>query len=254
MNKKILYGLVGAILVVCLAIGTGAAFAQTEPAQTIAAYNKENILTVNGSGKVSIKPDVAYIQLGVRTLNQDAKKAQEENKTIMNKVLPKLKSLGIEEKDIQTSSYNIHPRYNYQNNKETLEGYEVENMLRVTVRKIDKVGDILDAVAKEGVNRTYGISFGILDMDAAYKQALQKAIDDAKGKADVMAKQASVTLKKPVAIYEGSAPQSIYQYQRDFGVSYDMAEKANLAAAAGVPIASGELEVQANVTIVYQMQ
>lgn len=250
MNKKILYGAIGAILMVCLIIGTGAASAQVGSVQTVTA-EKENILTANGTGKVTIKPDIAYIEMGVMTINKDAQKAQEDNKNTMSKVLTKLKSMGIEDKDIQTSTYNIYPQYSYQNDKQTLEGYQVENMVKVTVRNIDKVGDILDAVAKEGINRTYGISFGLLDTDAAYKQALQKAIDNARGKADVMAKQAGVTLKKPVAIYEGSAPQSVYQYEKRVGVAYDMGEEAR---ASSIPISSGELEIEANVTVVYEIQ
>lgn len=252
MNKKILYGIIGSILMVCLIIGTNAVSPQVKPVQAAADYEAENILTAGGVGKVNVKPDVAYVEMGVMTMNKDAQKAQEDNKTTMNKVITKLKSMGIDEKDIQTTTYNISPQYNYQNNKQTLEGYRVENVVRVTVRNIDKVGDILDAGAKEGINRSYGITFSVLDTDGVYKQALQKAIDNAKGKADVMAKQSGVTLKKPVAIYEGNAPQSIYQYQRT-GISYDMAEK-ELAAAAGIPISSGELEIQANVTVVYQIQ
>jgi len=249
MNKKIFYGTVAAILLVCMVIISSAASAQVETVQPIAAIDKENILTATGTGKVSIKPDVAYIEMGVMTMNKDAQKAQEDNKNTMNKVIAKLKSMGIDEKDIQTSAYNINPQYNYYDNKQTLEGYQVENIVKVTVRNIDKVGDILDAAAKEGINRSYGIRFGVLDTDSVYKQALQKAIDNAKGKAEVMAKQAGVTLKKPVAIYEGDAPVNIYQRS---GIAFDMGEKASLAAS--VPISSGELEIHANVVVVYQIQ
>jgi len=251
MNKKFLYGAIGTILMLCLIIGTNVASGQIESAQSVEANNTENILTVTGVGKVNVKPDVAYIEMGVTTMDKDAQKAQESNKTTMNKVVAKLKSMGIEEKDIQTSTYNIYPEYSYQDNKQILEGYRVENIVRVTVRNIDKVGDILDAAAKEGINRSYGISFSVLDTDGVYKQALQKAIDNAKGKAEVMAKQAGVVLKKPIAIHEGSTPQTLYNYTRT-GVIFD--EKAAVAQAAGVPISSGQLEIQANVTIVYQIQ
>lgn len=247
MNKKFLYGAVGAILMVCIVIISSAASAQVEIQPISAALEKENTLTATGIGKVTVKPDVAYIQMGVMTMDKDAQKAQEDNKATMNKVIAKLKSMGIDEKDIQTTTYNIYPQYNYQNNKQTLEGYQVENIVKVTVRNIDKVGNILDAAAKEGINRSYGINFGVLDTDAVYKQALQKAIDNAKGKAEVMAKQAGVTLKKPVAIYEGSASENV---SRQAGMALDMM-MANVNA---VPISSGELEIQANVVVVYQIQ
>ncbi len=249
MSKKILYGAIGAVLLVFLIVINGAASAKVETVQPIATFEKEDIITATGTGKVSIKPDVAYIQMGVMTINKDARKAQEDNKTTMNKVIEKLKSMGIDDKDIQTTSYEISPQYSYQDNKQILEGYQVENIVKVTVRDIDKVGDILDAAAREGINRSYGISFGVIDSDSVYKEALKKAIDNAKGKAEVMAEQAGVSLQKPVAIYEGTAPEKIYQRS---GIAYDTIERASSVAA--VPISSGELEIEANVVVVYQIQ
>jgi uncharacterized protein YggE len=253
-NRKLIYMLVGVFLVISAVAITGIIAARGAIGSD-ANLNIEragdkvrnNTLTVTGTGKISVKPDVAYLEVGVRTLDKDAKKAQDENKAIMNTIMTKLSSLNIEEKDIQTSTYSIWPRYHYSNNRENLEGYEVENMLRITVRRIDSVGDVLDAISKEGANRSHGISFGILNTDAIYEQALEKAIDEAKSKAEVMANKAGVTIHKPLAIYEGNPPREIYPSSMDgmYSVAYEMDGDGR------VPIAAGQLEIEAHVTIVY---
>ncbi|HZJ82835.1 MAG TPA: SIMPL domain-containing protein [Clostridia bacterium] len=251
-NKILLYGVIGfalllaSIIAITSAVNAGSAKVAMDT-QGTGIGTKYNILRVTGSGKVSVKPDVAYLNIGVRTLDQDAKKAQGDNKAIMEQIMSKLKSMKINEKDIQTSSYNIWPKYNYNNNKEVLEGYEVENMLSITIHEVESVGDVLDAVSKEGANRSNGINFGIIDRDTIYKQALEKAIDDASSKAEVMGKKAEVSIQKPLAIYEGNAPGEVYGDNM-----YPRNEMMSMASdVAGVPIASGELEIQANVTIIY---
>jgi uncharacterized protein YggE len=263
-NKKLIYGIIGVLMVVCIIAISAIAIVRVINARGSLGSNinlntegtevkmKENTLSVVGLGKVNIKPDVAYLDVGVRTMDKDAKKAQDENKSIMNKIMAKLKALKIEEEDIQTSAYNIWPRYNYNGNKQILEGYEVENMVRVTVREIDSVGDILDGVSKEGANLSYGISFGVLDTDSVYKQALEKAIDDAKGKAEVMGKMAEVSIQKPLAIYEGNGYSA--SPKEPMNKTRLMADSIEAEAIQGVPIASGELEIQAYVTVIYEIK
>jgi len=254
-KEKLLYGIIGILLTISLIAIYGTISARRVASidlsrQGSSDNRKEDILVVTGLGKVSVKPDVAYLNVGVRTTDKNAKKAQDDNKDIMEKVMTKLKSLKIDEEDIQTTVYNIWPRYSY-NNGETLEGYEVENMIKITVRDIDSVGDVLDEVSKEGANRSIGIEFGILDSDIVYKQALEQAMDDAKNKAEVMSKNASMTIQKPLAIYEGNEASQVYigdmMYDTRSMMVLDDADSI-----AEVPISSGELEIQANVTIVYE--
>ena len=93
------------------------------------------------------------------------------------------------------------------------------------MKKIDKVGEVLKVAYNEGANNIYGISFDIADRKTVYKQALQKAIDDAKDKADVMAKQAGVKIGKPIAIYEGYQGDVFYGarnsgFKRGYGNGY----------------------------------
>ncbi|MFY9296973.1 MAG: SIMPL domain-containing protein [Caldicoprobacterales bacterium] len=252
-NRILLYVILGVIIIVCAiflgGVVTSSSAIINDNSGGANINMREDILVVTGVGKVRAKPDVAYLNVGVRTVDKDARKAQEDNKDIMERIVNRLKSLNIDEKDIQTSAYNIWPRYNYRGNTEVLEGYEVENMIRIAVRDVDSVGNVLDAVSKEGANRSNSISFGVLDSDAIYKQTLEKAIEDAKGKAEVIAKKADVTVVKPLAIYEGNAPGQVF---RDDIYNMVVMEDADASRASTVPISPGELEYEANVTIVYK--
>lgn len=257
MSNKLLTAIV--IILAVAVIGTVACvlLLRETPVVNVAnpenVYMKENILTALGTGKITLAPDVAYVQVGVETLMKDAKKAQEDNAQSMKKVVDKLKAMGIEDKDIQTSNYHVSVEYDYNNNRRTLVGYRVLNTVRVTLRDVEKVGDVLSGVHEEGANYSYGISFALQDRETTYKEALQKAIDDAKAKADIMAKQAGVKLKNPVAIYEGSAPQGVYQYQRDYAdAEYESMKMALDTASWSVPISQGEIEIYATATVVYR--
>ncbi|MBM7581705.1 uncharacterized protein YggE [Caldicoprobacter guelmensis] len=253
MTNKILMVAVIVLAVACIGLSVGSIFLKDTPVVNVTnpenVYVKENIITVSGTDKVSVKPDVAYINVGVETFMKDPKAAQQENAKIMEKIINKLKAMGVEEKDIQTSNYHVYPQYNYVGNKNVLEGYRVNNTVRVTVRDVQKVGDILSNVHEEGANYSYGVYFGILDQEAAYRDALKKAIDQAKARAELIAQQSGAKLKKLVAVYEGSA--SVQPYYRDY-VRMEGIEKAG--ADWSVPISEGEIEVAATVTLVYTIE
>ncbi len=251
MNKKVLISFISIILIGGMLITGSALITQDETVANAAQSTgtRENVIVVYGEGKVNIKPDIAYINVGVETLDKDAKKAQDINKTTMTKVIDKLKSMGIDEKDIKTIRYSVDQEIDYVDGKRNVLGYRVYNTIRITVKKIDKVGEVVNVAYNEGANNIYGISFDIADRKTVYKQALQKAIDDAKDKADVMAKQAGVKIGKPIAIYEGYQGDVFYG-ARNSGFKEDMA--MDMGAESYVPVEVGELEIEANVTVEYK--
>lgn len=210
-----------------------------------------NSLAVNGQGKVSIKPDMAYITAGVNTEAKTAREAQTENNQLMDKVINTLKGMGIAENDIKTISYNLSPRYDYiqlknGSGKQQLAGYTVLNQVQVTVRDINAVGNTLDAVVTAGANVTGGINFTLSDnkMEKAYNDALNAALKNAEGKARVLATGLSVTLGKPKEVVEGGAtPRPVYPL-----AMYDAAKTM----AAEVPVAAGQMEVTASVNLRYE--
>lgn len=203
-------------------------------------------INVSGTGTVNASPDIAYITLGVVVENKDAKVAQQDNAKAMDKIVDTIKGTGIKSEDIKTVNYSISPKYDY--NKDTgeskINGYSVSNSVQVTVRDITKAGSIIDIGANSGVNITSNISFGISDYDKYYSQALKKAIDGAKLKAETMAGSFSIKLGTPVTINEngGYNPTPIYN---GYSVKAD-------AAMASTPIQAGTMEISANVSLVYE--
>jgi len=203
-------------------------------------------LNVAGSGTVSTSPDIAYVTLGVVTENKDAKVAQQDNAKAMDKVIALIKNSGVKSDDIKTVNYSIYPKYDY--NKDTGEsriiGYTVNNSVQVTVRDITKAGSIIDLAAGSGVNLTSNISFGLSDYDKTYNEALKKALEAAKVKAESMAGVYGIKLGVPVTINENGGYGPVYS-----NMGYTKAEDAGGVA---TPIQAGTMEIKANVSVVYE--
>jgi uncharacterized protein YggE len=119
-------------------------------------------ITVTGHGEVMGAPDIAYVSLGIVTRDASARQAANENARIAQAIANAVKGLGVADKDIQTQNYSVQPWYEYpQNAQPRLMGYEVRNSIRVTVRDIKKVGDVIDAGIKAGANDVQGVAFDI---------------------------------------------------------------------------------------------
>lgn len=224
---------------------TGKELFKAEPVMAAIESNRVNTITARGEGVVKVKPDIAYITMGVRTENKDAKVAQTSNAEKMDKVIAALKKMGIEEKDIQTSNYSVYPQYNYEaKGAEKIVGYTVENTVKITVRDILKVGDVLDTGIEQGANVSSGIQFSISDTEKYYQEALKQAVKNARGKAEAMGEAIGVTLKNPSSIIEQSSGGSNIIYaDRAY-----LKEEAQIA----TPISTGELDVKAIVEVSYQ--
>ena len=202
---------------------------------------------VSGTGKVRLKPNTATASIGVEITAGTLAEATSQANTRMNALIEKLKGLGIAEKDIQTTSYNISPvmAQPKPGAPPTISGYRVNNQVSVTIRKIDDTGRVLDAVVAAGANNIYGISFGVDDPTPYQQQARAAAIKDAQDKAAQLAKAANVALGKVVSISEGvAAPRPIFRSAVS-GMAY---------AAAEVPVETGELEISVSVEMRFAVQ
>lgn len=208
------------------------------------AEEVKNTITVNGEGVVKVKPDMAYVDMGVDTISKTAKDAQEKNSDVMNKVMQVLKGMGIAEDDIKTTDYSIYPEQNYDDNtKQTIvTGYHVSNMIEVTVRNINNVGNVIDKAGDAGANRMYNVRFAISDNSPYYQQALQIAAKNAKDKAVGIAKGLGVSIGNPIKVTEQSVGGPIV-----YGNFNAMKQDST----AGTPVSSGELEVRAQITVDY---
>jgi len=205
-------------------------------------------MTLTGTGVVMTAPDKAVITVGVSTDARTAAAALKANNASMQAVLDLLAAEGIAKQDIQTSNFSVSPRIVYDNKNRNkpprVAGYTVSNQVRATVRKLDKIGPVLDKVVAAGSNRIDGIRFAISDPEPVYDEARRLATRDAIRKARLFAEEAGVKLGGIISIAEsGARPvQPVYRAQ----ISAAKAEAA-------VPVAAGQQTVQKQVNITWEI-
>ena len=213
--------------------------------------SQQNVgLWVTGEGKVVVVPDIALLRLGIEAQAKTVAAAQREASGAMDRVMKALKSNGVSEKDIQTQRFSIHAvrKWIKGEDRERIIGYRVTNMVVAKIRQIDKAGTVIDAVADAGgdLTRIDSISFTVDDPTSYYKEAREKAIEDAMAKAEQMAEVAGVGLGKPLYISEGTA--YIPPVRDNFYKAV-----AEGAAPSPTSISPGEMEIQITVQMVYQI-
>lgn len=212
------------------------------------APEDKNLVTVNGSGKVTLEPDLATLQLGVTTTAATAAEAQNKNSLLMEAVLASVKANGIEDKDITTSYVNLSEMYNYDKSPAVVVGYSMQNNITVKVRSLDTLGKIISDAVTAGATSTNGISFSIEDTTEAYRRALAAALTDAAAKARAIADAAGATLLSvPVSVSETSYSSTPVEAPR---ASNQIAAAGDMAAA---PVSPGEIVVTATVSAEYEI-
>jgi len=212
-------------------------------------------VSFTASAKVFAKPDIAQISLAVKTDRQkDAAMAVKNNTDKMNAVVVKVKELGIDEKDIQTSAYNLTPEYDYSVNvgRGALAGYSVYQEVTVKIRDLDKVGKVIESATAAGSNQVGGISFTIDDLTNLKNQARTEAVAKAKEQAKIMAKLTGIKLGKLVNVWENSSNPMPYQdaYYGAKTVSVGMGG----GAVAAPEIQVGQNEISIEVTLSYEVK
>lgn len=203
-------------------------------------------LVVAGTGTAQVKPDVAYVTLGVTTEQTEAQQAQQENADKIAVVTQALKDQGIGEDDIQTSQYSLQPMYDYSNDSRTLRGYQVQNQMTVTLRQTDQVGAVMDKAVSAGANDGFSVSFGLLDEQAAYDEALQQAVERAGQKAQTLAQSSGRTLGAVLGVTENGAVANTGA-ERNLAATEALMDKAMGATS----IQTGSLTVTATVSVTY---
>lgn len=200
-------------------------------------------IQVTGSAVVTGAPDVAYITLGVETRDTSAEIAAQENATRMTSVFAALKALGLTDKELTTSGYNVYSSNQMQNrgteDEVTVTTYQVQNRINITVTDLSSVGQIIDAAVKAGVNQVQGIRFDIEDKQAMQLEALKNAIAQGMAKATVMAESAGLTLGGLATINES--------YSSYAPMVSTMALRADTSA--NTTINPGDVEVSATVNL-----
>jgi uncharacterized protein YggE len=225
------------------ALAAIALLAATVPAA--AQLKVERSITVAGEGSVAAAPDMALVRAGVTTQGKTAKAASEANNVAMAKVLTALDAAGIAAKDVQTAHFAIYPQRDYpqrdsRQNDGRITGFQASNQVSVRVHAVDKVADVLDRIIAAGANEISGIQFTVAKPSKLLDDARIAAVEDARRKAEVLAKAAGVRLGRATVIAEeGAAPPR------------PMVMRA--AQAASTPIAVGEQTLRIAVTVTYEL-
>ncbi len=166
----------------------------------------EAAITVHGTGKVTLTPDMAIVVLGADAQSSSAKAAQANASALMNAVIAAVKKHGVAPADMATVNVSLGPVYDYNNGTQKLTGYHASQSLQVKVRKLSDTGSLIDDAVAAGATQIAGVSLSVADQDAAAAQARTLAVADAKQKAEALAKAAGVTLGAPIALTETSSP------------------------------------------------
>ncbi|MBR1886779.1 MAG: SIMPL domain-containing protein [Schwartzia sp.] len=212
------------------------------PAQ--AADQELPILSVSGSGVVQGTPDQATVTLGVVTRRKTAGDAQQENAAKAAAIHRALIAFGIDGDDIMTEDYSFRPEYNHDKSGRTsIVGYTASNTVRVKVRDVDLVGGVIDAALDKGANMVRSLDFSIRDMDALRREALEQAVEDAREKAETIARALGTTI---VGVHHVTENTGMFQPRRSNMV---MMAKSMDAAAESTPIEAGTLSLSADVHI-----
>lgn len=265
-----LYKLPIAMITVVGLVGAGWVFSQFGALP----QNMPHEISVSGEGKAYLKPDVAMISFGVTSEAVKSQDAVSKNNEKMNAVIAAIKGLGVQDKDIQTTLYNLTPLYNYPvypmkgsagstapardsvgvssvspvyvQGGRLLSGYSLEQQVSVKIRNFDNINAVLDQATAAGATNVGQLSFTVDDPEMAQSQAREEAIKNAKEKLDNIAKQSGLRVGKLVNVSEGynSYPTPMYS---------SMAKDAGVES---VPpqIQAGQMEVMSNVTLTYQIK
>lgn len=254
-NSSVRIALIGTLVILAL-------FLLTQTITIAANFRRPSspatdTITVNGSGQATLPPDVARISFSVQNTAVSVADAQVATTKQANAAIDFVKGQGIADKDVKTLSYNISPQYSYPNpclqgalcptynGTPKITGYQVSEMIQVTVRNISTVGTLLSGIGKLEVQNVNGPAFALDDSTAGYDAARADAISKAKAQAALLAKQLGISLGK---IVNFSASSGSSQY-------YGATMRAMVAEAAPSPnIPTGENTYNASVSITYEIR
>ncbi len=228
------------ILVLCAMCLPGAAVAQPQPA---ASPTQNPVVVTVGEGVVKRAPDRAWVTISAESRARTPREAQKLNADAMAAVLQKLKAAGLPSDAIRTTGYDLQPEFDYANNRQTLRGYLARNTVEVRVDDLPKLGEILEGAVGAGATNVSGVRFDVKDRDGAEREALNRAVADARARADAAAAGAGAKVDRVVRIEEqrvSPIPQPRMAMMR---------ETAQLAAAGEPPMAAGEIEIRSSVTL-----
>jgi hypothetical protein len=241
-------GMSGAILTLLVIVFVGlmaiTITAMTTGGQGSSVDNYADGITVSGDGVVYATPDIAELNFGVFETAKTVEDVTDKVDGSIEKVIEALDEFDIDDEDIKTVDFNLYPESDYRYSPARITGYTSHHSFALTIRNLDDVNDIVDAVTKAGANEVGNITFTVEDPQEWIDNARDDAIKEAKDKAKAIAKSADTKLGKLLSIQENIG--NPYEPMYDYGMGGGMMEKAP-------NIESGSQEIRVNVTLRYQL-
>lgn len=211
--------------------------------------NKTDTFTVTGEGTISVKPDIAYVSVGIQKNASTVKQVQTQINEVTNKIIAGLKSLGIDSKNIQTENYSINPNYDWSSGTQKITGYTANSQLKIKITDLDKINDVIDSSTTNGANQVNNITLDVENRDAAEETARKDAVAQATKKAETAARIAGFKLGKIIGYYESSNESNMVRpvaYSlKGAGIATDQATNTN--------VQTGSEEVRITVNLSYQI-
>lgn len=224
-------------LFLCSGVGVGVVRAQERPAQT-------PVIVTSGEAEVKRAADRAWVSINAESRSKDPKEAQKLNTDAMNAVLAKLKGMGLGADAIRTTSFELHPEFDYTDGRQRLRGYVARNSIDVRVDDVTRVGEVLTAAVTSGATTVGGLRFDLKDRAGAEREALQMAVQNARARAEAVAVGADVKIDRIIRIEDHRADMP--EPPRP---PVMMRMGAQEAMAADVPVTPGNLSIRASVTL-----
>ena len=196
------------------------------------------------SGKVTVVPDVARVNLGVTVTKPTVKAVREAGAKSMTDIIAALKALGIADADIKTTNLSLYPQYGSGSTPKIV-GYQISEQIQVTVRDLDKAGDVVDTATAKGATDVNGIAFEVADPVKAQNDARAAAVAAARASAAAMATAGKVSLGAVISITDSTPPSPIFY---GYGAS-----KAAPSADTATPVQPGTQDLSAMVTVVFEI-
>ena len=217
--------------------------ALTSAAQAPSPASEGPVILTTGEGVVKLAPDRVWVSVAAESRARSPREAQRATADAMKAVLDKLKALGLPADAIRTSGYDLQPEFDYANGRQTLRDYVARNAVEVRLDEIARAGEVLDAAVGSGATSVSGVRFDLKDRAAAEREALRKAVADARGRAEAAASGAGLRVDRVLRIEEQRTPSI------EPRPVMMMRQSAAMQADTAPAIVPGELEVRATVTM-----
>ena len=202
-------------------------------------------IVVSGTGRVAVAPDIAELRLGVAIARPTVDAARAAAAEAMAAILGAVTDAGVARRDVRTTLLSVQPRYDYRDGKApTLTGYDLADVVEVTVRDLTALGPVVDGALTAGATSLDGLTFRVDDPREAERAARMAAFAEARSRAEVLAVAAGVSIAGVADIVEGGPPPAWPQAK---------AARMMVAAEASTPVEAGSTEIAVTVTVTFRI-